>query len=284
MERITDRQGLRRWRQQQGGTVGFVPTMGALHAGHLSLVQAARGGAERVLASIFVNPTQFGPNEDFARYPRTLAEDQHLLEQAGCDALFCPPVTEIYRGPGQTVVQVEPLGSDLCGRVRPGHFQGVATVVAILLNLVRPERLFLGWKDYQQVIVLRRMVEDLAMPVEVVGVPTVREADGLAMSSRNRYLTPEERQRAVGIQQALTAAQVAWQDGERRVESLVRSARQVLLGYDIQEMDYVEVRDAATLAPLPVQGVQEGQGEPVMLIAARVGTTRLIDNRILSST
>jgi pantoate--beta-alanine ligase len=247
-------------------------------------VQAARAGTDRVLASIFVNPTQFGPNEDFARYPRALEADQHLLEQAGCDALFCPPVTEIYGGLGQTRVQVEPLGSDLCGRVRPSHFQGVATVVAILLNLVRPDRLFLGWKDYQQVIVLRRMVEDLAMPVEVVGVPTVREADGLAMSSRNRYLTPEERQRAVGIQRALAAAQAAWRGGERRVESLVLAARQVLMACDIQEIDYVEVRDADTLAPLPAQGRQEGQGEPILLIAARLGMTRLIDNRILSST
>lgn len=282
MEKITDRQGLWRWRQRVG-CVGFVPTMGALHEGHLSLVQAARARTEHVIASIFVNPTQFGPNEDFTRYPRTLEQDQELLAQAGCTALFCPPVTEIYAGENRTVVRVEPLGSDLCGRVRPTHFQGVATVVAVLLNLVRPDQLFLGWKDYQQVILLRKMVHDLALPVEVVGVPTVREVDGLALSSRNRYLGPEDRRRAVALHQALTAAHAAWRGGERRIGVLVACARRVLESFGVREIDYVEVRDADTLEPLATGGEWEGQGDPVLLIAARVGAARLIDNRILSS-
>ncbi|MBF0463185.1 MAG: pantoate--beta-alanine ligase [Magnetococcales bacterium] len=281
MEHITDRHGLRQWRQRCG-TVGFVPTMGALHAGHLALVEAARAHTDHVIASIFVNPTQFGPQEDFGRYPRPLERDQQLLIEAGCSALFHPPVTAIYAGQDQTRVRVEPLGSDLCGRFRPTHFQGVATVVAILLNLVRPDQVFLGWKDYQQVILLRKMVQDLAMPVAVVGVPTVREADGLAMSSRNRYLAPAERQQAVGLHRALEAAQTAWRDGERRVESLVSGARQVLASFGIGDIDYVEVRDAETLDPLPVPDQRAAQTRPVMLIAARVGAARLIDNRILT--
>ncbi|MBF0160858.1 MAG: pantoate--beta-alanine ligase [Magnetococcales bacterium] len=284
MERLTDRQDVWRWRRQGGGSVGFVPTMGALHAGHLSLLRAAQAQSDRVIASIFVNPTQFAAHEDFDRYPRLPEADQVLLAEAGCDALFSPSVAEIYGEDPHTVVRVEPLGSDLCGRFRPGHFQGVATVVAILLNMLRPDRLFLGWKDYQQLIVLRKMVQDLAMPVEIVGVPTLREADGLAMSSRNRYLTPAQRQQAAGIHQALMAAHQAWQEGERGVESLLACARRVLARADIREIDYVEVRDADTLEPVPAMGRWEKQADPVMLIAVRLGAARLIDNRILSST
>lgn len=281
MERLLDRQTLRHWRSGRE-RVGFVPTMGALHGGHLALVEAALAQNDHVIASIFVNPTQFAPNEDFSRYPRTLEQDQALLEQAGCSALFCPSVAEIYGDLAQTVVRVEPLGSDLCGRFRPTHFQGVASVVAILLNLIRPDQLFLGWKDYQQVILLRKMVQDLAMSVEIVGLPTCREADGLAISSRNRYLTPDERQQAVGIYQALVAAQTAWQRGERQVASLLATARQVLASFAIRDIDYVELRDAETLGSLSALDQQAERFNPVLLIAARVGSTRLIDNRILS--
>ncbi|MEO5341243.1 MAG: pantoate--beta-alanine ligase [Magnetococcus sp. MYC-9] len=280
MEDLCDRQALRRWRRGHG-TVGFVPTMGALHAGHLSLVEAARRQSDRVIVSIFVNPSQFAPNEDFNRYPRTLERDRHLLEQAGCAALFHPSVAEIYGDHNQTMVHVEPLGSDLCGRFRPTHFRGVATVVAILLNLIQPDRLFLGWKDYQQMVILRRMAQDLALPVEVVGVPIVREADGLAMSSRNRYLAPAERQRAVGIHQALLAAHAARRGGEKGVLPLLAAARQALASFDIQDIDYVELRHADTLQPLPDAELSEGT-DPVLLIAARIGSTRLIDNRVLS--
>ncbi|MBF0401616.1 MAG: pantoate--beta-alanine ligase [Magnetococcales bacterium] len=282
MERLMDRQALRRWRMGCGGRVAFVPTMGALHAGHLALVAAARQHADHVIASIFVNPSQFAPNEDFSRYPRTLEQDQVLLEQAGCGALFCPSVAEIYGDGCQTTLRVEPLGSDLCGRFRPTHFQGVALVVAILLNLVRPDQMFLGWKDYQQVILLRKLVRDLALPVEVVGVPTVREADGLALSSRNRYLTPADRQQAVGICRALESVQCSWQGGERRLEVLLASARQVLASFEIRDIDYVELRDAETLEPLLAQEQQSVGQRPVLLIAARVGSARLIDNRVLS--
>lgn len=281
MERLMDRQALRHWRSGCG-RVGFVPTMGALHEGHLALVEAALAHNDQVIVSIFVNPTQFAPNEDFNRYPRMLEQDQSLLEQVGCSALFCPSVSEVYGETAQTIVRVEPLGSDLCGRFRPTHFQGVASVVAILLNLVRPDQLFLGWKDYQQVVLLRKMVQDLAMSVEVVGVPTRREADGLALSSRNRYLTPAERQQAVGIYQALEAARAAWQHGEREVESLLAIARKVLASFDIRDIDYVELRDAETLGSLFALAQQAERFNPVLLIAARVGSTRLIDNRILS--
>ena len=281
--------------RRRGQSLGFVPTMGALHAGHLSLVRAARERADQVIVSIFVNPIQFGPNEDFDRYPRSLQQDQALLAEAGCSALFYPPVEEVFGHHRRTMVQVEPLGHDLCGRFRPDHFQGVATVVAVLFNLVRPEQAFFGWKDYQQVILIKHMVEDLAMSVEVVGLPTLREADGLAMSSRNRYLTSDERQRAVGLYQALRAARQLWQredfqasvalGGEitSQPEQLLTSARRVLETFAIQDIDYVAVRDAKTLDPLPTQGRWVERPDPVMLIAARLGATRLIDNMVLSS-
>lgn len=295
MEMLANRQAMWRWCsevRQRGERLGFVPTMGALHDGHLSLVRAAQKQADRVIVSIFVNPTQFGPHEDFDRYPRPLEQDQHLLTKAGCSALFHPPVEEVFAADCRTVVRVEPLGHDLCGRFRPHHFQGVATVVALLLNLLRPDQVFFGWKDYQQVILIQRMVHDLAIPVEVLGLPTQREADGLALSSRNRYLTPDERQKAVGLYQALQAARQAWHGNQpfahsigaktlSRVDSVRSCARQVLTSFGIQEIDYIEVRDAKTLDALS----KEEQGcleDPVMLIAARLGATRLIDNMVLS--
>ena len=292
MEILENRHLLEQWTQamrRQGLTLGFVPTMGALHEGHLSLLRAARQQSDRVIVSIFVNPTQFGPHEDFNNYPRTLAKDQALLTEAGCSALFCPSVEAMYGTGCQTRVQVEPLGHDLCGRFRPDHFQGVATVVTLLFNLIRPNRAFFGWKDYQQVILIQRMVQELAMPVEVVGLPIQREADGLAISSRNRFLTPEERQKAVGLYQALLAARRLWLQGDRDwshesgEDPLVACARQVLEKFSIQTVDYVEVREAATLDPLPLRNRQVGQTHPVLLLAARLGATRLIDNMILSS-
>ena len=298
MEMLADRRALGLWVaevRRRGERLGFVPTMGALHEGHLSLVRAARAQTDRVVVSIFVNPTQFAPNEDFNRYPRTLEQDQALLARAGCSAIFHPPVSELYGQGCQTKVQLEPLGHDLCGRFRPSHFQGVATVVAILFNLIRPDQAFFGWKDYQQVILIQRMVRDLAMPVEVIGLPIVREADGLAMSSRNRYLTPDARQRAVGLYQALQAARnlrqlghgVEFCDERGRATSeqdnpLVLCARRVLASFGIQDIDYVDVRAAETLDPVPIQKMWAGFPDPVMLIAARLGTTRLIDNMILS--
>ena len=292
MEMLENRHLLGQWTQairRQGLTLGFVPTMGALHEGHLSLLRAAQQRSDRVIVSIFVNPTQFGPHEDFNHYPRTLVKDQALLQEAGCSGLFCPSVEEMYGTGCQTRVQVEPLGHDLCGRFRPDHFQGVATVVALLFNLIRPDWAFFGWKDYQQVILLQRMVHDLAMPVEVVGLPIQREADGLALSSRNRFLTPEERQQAVGLYQALLAVRDLWLQGNcdwSRVwgeDPLVVCARQVLKKFALQTVDYVEVREATTLDPLPLHTRRVGQTHLVLLLAARLGATRLIDNMILSS-
>ncbi|MBF0096660.1 MAG: pantoate--beta-alanine ligase [Magnetococcales bacterium] len=280
MEWLTDRLALQCWRDGVVGEVAFVPTMGALHEGHLSLVRAARVVSRRVIVSIFVNPTQFGPQEDFARYPRVLVQDRLLLEAAGCDAVFVPSVEEMYRGSGQTRVQVEPLGSDLCGQFRPGHFQGVATVVLMLLNLVRPQWLYLGWKDYQQVVVVRRMVEDLAVPVQVVGVGTVREADGLAMSSRNRYLAEVERGQAVGVVRALQAGQAAWRAGTRQVASLQEVARVVLAQHGITVIDYIALRQAESLLPFPDAQIEDQA--VVMLLAVRMGTTRLIDNLVFA--
>ena len=297
MEILTNRQQLHGWTRgvhQQGDWLGFVPTMGALHAGHLSLVKAAQQQCGRVIASIFVNPIQFGPNEDFERYPRPLEQDQQRLMEIGCDALFCPAAEEMFPPGRQTVVRVEPLAQDLCGASRPHHFQGVATVVALLLHLIAPDRVFFGWKDYQQVVLLKRMVSELAMPVEVVGVPILREEDGLAMSSRNRYLSVKERQQAVGLYQALQAAQQARQRGmvetwlasqkEQTHEEnpLLVAARHKLAAYAINDVEYVALRDAKTLEPLPIEKMQVNFPPPVMLIAARVGATRLIDNKVLS--
>ncbi|MCL2448823.1 MAG: pantoate--beta-alanine ligase, partial [Polyangiaceae bacterium] len=208
-----------------GASVGFVPTMGALHAGHLSLVEGARRRATRVAVSIFVNPTQFGPGEDLARYPRDLEGDVRKLESVGADIVYAPSPEDLYPPGDATSVRVGGLAEPLCGRFRPGHFEGVATVVAKLLQLVGPSVAIFGRKDYQQWLIVRRMVRDLLMPVEVVGMPTRREADGLAMSSRNAYLSPEERQRAMSIARGLDSASRAHAGGERDPRALEALAR-----------------------------------------------------------
>ncbi|MBF0190085.1 MAG: pantoate--beta-alanine ligase [Magnetococcales bacterium] len=283
MALLTDSMALARWRdscRQRGGAIGFVPTMGALHAGHLALIQAARQQCAHVVASIFVNPTQFGPNEDFSRYPRTPEADRELLAGVGCDAVYMPEVGEIYPEGFQTAIRVEPLTLDLCGRSRPGHFDGVGVVVTILFNRVRPDVAFFGLKDYQQYQLIRRLVADLAMPLRVVGVPTVREADGLALSSRNRYLDGEARVRATALYRGLLAARQAWRAGERQVAVLERVARDVLERAGIEAVDYVAVREAQTLRV--ITSFTESMADPVMLMAVRVGGARLIDNMVLS--
>ncbi|MBF0262910.1 MAG: pantoate--beta-alanine ligase [Magnetococcales bacterium] len=282
MEILTDAQALSRWsraRRASGGGIGFVPTMGALHAGHIALIHAARQQCAHVVASIFVNPTQFGPNEDFARYPRTLEADQAMLTAAGCDALYLPEVREIYPEGFQTRIQLPEISAELCGAVRPGHFDGVALVVTILLNRVQPDVAFFGLKDYQQFLLIGRLVTDLALPLKVVGVPTVREADGLAMSSRNRYLNPEERQRAGALYRALLTAREARRAGEGSPEMLEGVAREVLHAAGIERVEYVAVRAARTL--LKVATVTDRE-DPVMLLAVRLGSARLIDNMVLS--
>jgi pantoate--beta-alanine ligase len=258
--------------------VGFVPTMGALHEGHLALVREAKRRVPFVAVSIFVNPTQFGPNEDFSRYPRDLAGDVAKLAGVGADLVFAPEAGAMYPQGEQTRVSVGALAAPLCGRFRPGHFEGVATVVAKLFALVGPSVAVFGKKDYQQLAILRRVAVDLFFPVEVVGHPIVREKDGLAMSSRNAYLSPEERARALGLSRGLGAAWRAFAGGERGAGVLRRAARaEVERAAD--SIDYVEVTDADSLAPHD-DGATVG-ARALVAIACRIGKTRLIDNVVL---
>jgi pantoate--beta-alanine ligase len=248
--------------------------MGNLHSGHLTLVAEGRARAPRVVASIFVNPMQFGPTEDLDAYPRTLNRDRELLEAAGCDVLFAPPTEAIYpRGGGesQTAVEVSGLSEILCGESRPGHFRGVATVVCKLFNMVQPDLALFGEKDFQQLLVIRRMVEDLNMPIEIIGVPTVRESDGLAMSSRNGYLSAPERARAPALYGALTTARQSLLRGAS-IESVERDADAALHEAGLAP-DYVQVRTADELRP-----VTAADGDLVILAAAHLGRARLIDN------
>jgi len=263
---------VRVWRSK-GQRIGFVPTMGNLHAGHLSLLAAARYRADRVIASVFVNPLQFGPQEDFARYPRTPVEDARLLAEAQCDLLFAPGVSEIYPDGGTqpTLVSVRGLSEILCGQFRPGHFDGVVTVVAKLFGIVAPDVAIFGEKDYQQYLLIRRMTLDLALPVEVIGAPTVRANDGLALSSRNRYLTPAERARAPAIYQALRAAVGRIDAGDRDYEGIERAGREALERAQMAP-DYFSIRNAADLS------VPAEVSDLIVLTAARLGRSRLIDN------
>jgi pantoate--beta-alanine ligase len=264
---------VREWRAA-GLRVGFVPTMGNLHRGHLSLVEAALGRADRVVASVFVNPLQFGPTEDFGRYPRTLERDSEQLEQAGTHLLFAPDAHEMYpAGAGHSsIVDVPEFAAVLEGQFRPGHFAGVATVVTKLFNIVAPDVALFGEKDFQQLVVVRRLVRDLCMPVEVVGVPTVRDPDGLALSSRNQYLSPQERAVAPRLHATLGAVRERVLAGGRRWADIEAQALRELSGAGF-EPDYVSVRRAADL--LPPRG---DEPDLVVLAAARLGSTRLIDN------
>ncbi|MEZ6183989.1 MAG: pantoate--beta-alanine ligase [Planctomycetota bacterium] len=264
------------WRAA-GQRVGFVPTLGALHAGHLSLVQAAQAACDRVVVSVFLNPTQFAPTEDLARYPADLERDRRLLLEAGVDALFTTTPEAMYPPGYATWVEVEGLTDRLCGASRPGHFRGVTTVVTKLLNLVGPCAAFFGEKDRQQLIVLRRLIADLNLPVEAVGCPIVREPDGLALSSRNAYLSPDERERALALSRGLRAAAAAFAQGERSGPALEERVRAALRARGA-DVDYVELVDPVSLARLEV-----AQVGAVLAVAARVGTTRLIDNHALGA-
>jgi len=257
----------------RGERIAFVPTMGYLHAGHVALLEEGRRLCDRLVLSIFVNPTQFAPTEDLARYPRDLEGDLAKAAGAGTDVAFVPGDSEMYPRGYQTFVQVRELEKGLCGAHRPGHFVGVATVVCKLFNIVRPHIAIFGEKDYQQLAVIRRMVADLDMPIEIAGLPTVRESDGLAMSSRNKYLSPEERQRALALSRGLRAARDLFDGGERDAVKLVAAA-QAEIAPAATRVDYVELRDAATLAPV----AERVEAPAVMAVAAFVGTTRLIDN------
>jgi pantoate--beta-alanine ligase len=259
-------------RTSLSGSLALVPTMGALHAGHMALVADARKRADRVAASIFVNPAQFGEGEDFGRYPRREEEDARMLAEAGCDLLWMPSVADIYPDGFATKVSVSGVSERWEGEARPGHFDGVATVVAKLLLSVRPEIAVFGEKDFQQLAVIRRMVADLSLPVEIVGVPTVREPDGLALSSRNAYLSQDERERAIALPTALNAARDAVVNGAS-VAAALRDAKQSLVDAGFLRIDYLALVDALTLEPLAEQ-----KGEMRLIAAAVIGTTRLIDN------
>ena len=265
---------VRAWRAG-AGRVGFVPTMGALHAGHLSLVERAVRETDAAIASIFVNPTQFGPSEDFAAYPRREAEDITLLETYACAAAFVPPVAEIYPPGDATRVTPGPIAAPLEGAARPGHFVGVATVVAKLLAIVRSDVAFFGQKDFQQLRVLQTVARDLRLGADIVGCPTVREPDGLALSSRNAYLTSDQRRDAVSLSRGLFAAHELWERGERDARALRERVRE-LAGTGGVALEYVSVADPLTLAELDAQSETA-----VISLAAQVGRARLIDNVLL---
>lgn len=276
-DRIRDLKGFLRDERRAGRRIGLVPTMGALHSGHLSLVEAARGrGADLVVASIFVNPTQFGPNEDLERYPRDLEGDAEKLAGVGCDVVFHPTVDEVYPPGHQTRVTVSEVTEGLCGAHRPGHFEGVTTVVLALFEIVRPDVAVFGEKDYQQLVTLRTMARDLHLDVEVVGAPLVREEDGLAKSSRNLYLTPDDRARGLSLSRGLFRARDLYAQGERNAALLIGAARAEMDGAGVTP-EYLELRHADTLRPL-----ERADGPCVLLVAAQVGATRLLDNVILA--
>lgn len=259
-----------------GKRLGLVPTMGALHEGHLSLVRAARRSCQSVVVSIFVNPTQFGPTEDLGRYPRDLNRDRALLEQERIDCAFAPSVEEMYPGPAITWVNVEGMSERLCGRTRPGHFRGVTTVVAKLFDIVEPDVAFFGQKDAAQAAIIRRMVRDLNFPVQIEVMPIVREPDGLAMSSRNSYLSPQERRSALVLYRSLKRVESLFQEGERQSGRLIAAAADEIAKQPAVRLDYFEIVDPDTLEPVSIIARNS-----LVAVAAFVGKTRLIDNIVL---
>jgi pantoate--beta-alanine ligase len=275
---IEEMQAAARAATVQGLKVGFVPTMGALHEGHLSLVRLARTRADLIVVSIFVNPLQFGPAEDFNQYPRTLEADCARLKDEGVDIVFAPSAAQMYPAGATTVVYVEGLSEKLDGRSRPGHFRGVSTVVAKLFHIVQPSYAVFGQKDAAQVAVLRRMVRDLNMNVELMVAPIMRESDGLALSSRNAYLTPEQRRQALVLHRALEQIQALTNSGERRAAKLRSAALAVLATESAAQLDYLEIIDPETLEPL-----EDTARGALAAVAATFGSTRLIDNLLLAA-
>lgn len=270
----------RRLRREENRTIGFVPTMGALHEGHLSLIHEARAMCDVVVVSIFVNPAQFGPDEDFAKYPRDLTRDAELLAEYNVDYVFAPGVAEVYPPGFSTYVTVEGVSDQLEGASRPGHFRGVTTVVALLMNVVRPSFVFLGQKDAQQAVVIKHMVQDLAFHAEVVVVPIVREESGLARSSRNQYLKENEREAANVLHRALSAARAAYDEGEDKAKALMEIIRAAIAREPLARLDYVAANDAETLEEL-----DEIEDRPALIsLAVLIGKTRLIDNVVLNET
>ena len=263
--------------RRAGKRLGLVPTMGALHQGHLSLVRAARASCDVVAVSIFVNPLQFGPKEDFSRYPRDLERDRELLNHERVDLLFAPSAEEMYGRESSTYVTVEGLSERLCGRSRPGHFRGVTTVVAKLFHIIEPDAAFFGQKDAAQAAIIRRMVGNLDFNIQIVVAPIVREPDGLAMSSRNAYLTPQQRKQAAVLYRALMRVQTLADRGQRRAAELIRAGEEVVREEPGVRLEYLEIVNPDTLEPVP-----DISGGALVAIAALVGTTRLIDNVLLT--
>ena len=273
IETIADLKSLR---PKLAEPVGFVPTMGYLHQGHLALVRQARAENPSVVVSIFVNPTQFGPHEDFKQYPHDPQRDLALLEKEGVDIVFMPSADEMYPPKFNSWVEVGKVAERLEGAARPGHFRGVATVVAKLFNIVQPDRAYFGQKDAQQLIVIRKMASDLDMSLEVVAVPTVREPDGLAMSSRNTYLNPEEKKAAVVLYQALTLAQKLWSEGEKDAQAIRQQMTDLIQKQPLADIDYISIADAETLDEL-----DRVKPPALVSLAVRIGKTRLIDNVVV---
>lgn len=257
-------------------SIGFVPTMGYLHEGHISLIKKAREENDIVITSILVNPTQFGPNEDFEKYPRDESRDLQKCEENGCDIVFLPQVDEMYPDSFLTFVQVEELGKELCGKSRPTHFRGVTTVLTKLFNIVKPDRAYFGQKDAQQLVIVKKMVEDLNMDVEIIGCPIVREADGLAISSRNTYLSPEERNDALFLNKSLKLAKNLIENGEKNISIIKNEMKKTILSGNNNSIDYIEFVDTKTLNP-----VSEIKDKVLIAIAVKVGKTRLIDNIVV---
>jgi pantoate--beta-alanine ligase len=282
MRELTTPAAMREWADRTRAAarrIGLVPTMGYLHDGHLSLVAEARRRADVCVTSIFVNPLQFGANEDLARYPRDLDRDRAALAAAGVEALYLPSADGMYPIGFQTEVSVSKVGNGLCGRSRPGHFRGVATVVAKLFNAVKPHVAVFGQKDFQQLAVIRRMAADLDLGIEVIGVPTVREADGLAMSSRNAYLSASERTAARSLSRALAGGRAAFAAGERRAAAVLARVRAVLSAEPLARIDYAELVDADT-----IEAVETIDRPALLALAVFIGRTRLIDNVVLAAT
>jgi pantoate--beta-alanine ligase len=259
--------------RRAGKTIAFVPTMGFFHEGHLSLMREGRRRGDLLIVSLFVNPTQFGPHEDFKNYPRDFERDSNMAGEVGTDVLFAPEASEMYPPDHQTIVRVEKVTQNLCGRARPTHFQGVTTVVLMLFEIVMPHVAIFGEKDYQQMVTVQQMVRDLHLSVEVMGMPTVREADGLAMSSRNTYLLPKEREAALSLYRSLQKAKELLQKGERKADRILQEMKEILQSEPLVRIDYAQICDARTL-----QDVDRVEGDVVVALAAYLGKTRLIDN------
>jgi len=277
---VKEMQSLSSRARREGKVIAFVPTMGYFHEGHLSLMREGRRRGDLLVVSIFVNPTQFGPSEDFEKYPRDFARDSKMAEEVGVDVIFYPNVEEMYPSDHQTFVRVTEVTRGLCGRLRPTHFQGVTTVVAMLFNIVMPHVAIFGEKDFQQLVTIQQMVRDLHMDVEVVGMPTIREADGLAMSSRNVYLKkPEERKAALSLHLSLNRAEELLKRGEKRAKAVIEEMEKILRSEPSVRIDYIQVCNARTL-----QDIDRTEGDVVIALAAYVGNVRLIDNFAFQAT